>query len=66
MNDKRVYQQFLSKVRSYVARASSSCDNAPPRLVLLDDQQMELMFRNLGLDVDAIFGSSDDDDESGQ
>jgi hypothetical protein len=49
-----------------VARASSSCDNAPPRLVLLDDQQMELMFTNLGLDVDAIFGSSDDDDESGQ
>lgn len=65
-NGKRVYQQFLSKVRSYVARASSSCDNAPPRLVLLDDQQMALMFRNLGLDVDAIFGSSDDDDESGQ
>jgi len=27
---------------------------------------MALMFRNLGLDVDAIFGSSDDDDESGQ
>jgi hypothetical protein len=50
-------------------RELASTEQRPQRsrsLTRKAQEMNELMFRNLGLDVDAIFGSSDDDDESGQ